>query len=174
MKIGNLTYISTMLFVLFTGTALAEPRNGFGLNAGLASHSMDDPGGSYKSSGLSLGLDYQFVLSDIFSVSPFLMTSAETSDISGVSMGHGILGVQLRYWAGDFFFGGHLGGYSEVGTNGSISISANGSGAGLVAGWENHAGGLYFMGQLDSANLKYDYWDAKLSAFRFSVGYRWK
>jgi hypothetical protein len=77
------------------------------------------------------------------------------------------------------FFGGHLGGYSEVLTasSGSVSASLSGSGggAGLVAGWEKPDGGWYVMGQLDSATIKYSgFADTKLSAFRLSAGYRWK
>ncbi|MGB9092794.1 MAG: hypothetical protein WCB93_01620 [Gallionella sp.] len=182
MKTGNLLLSAAALFVLLTGTALAEPRNGFSLNAGLSSHTMEDQCSfciSYNSSGLSLGLDYQFALSDKLSINPFLMTSGESTSISGVTASHGILGVQLRYWAGDAFFGGHLGAYSEVltATSGPLSISSRGSGggAGLVAGWEKPNGGFYVMGQLDSATLKYSgYADTKLSAFRLSVGYRWK
>lgn len=178
MKTRNLILNTAVLFSLLTGTAVAEPKNGFGLNAGLASHSLEDQCascGSYSSSGLSLGLDYQFALSDKFSISPFLMTSGESTSVSGVNAGHGILGVQLRYWVGDMFFGGHLGGYSEVLTSGSMSLSGSGGGAGLVAGWEKPDGGLYVMGQLDSATLTWDrFSDTKLSAFRLSVGYRWK
>lgn len=179
MKLRNMLLNTVVLFALLAGTALAGPQNGFGLNAGLASHSMSDPAGSYKSSGLSLGLDYQFAISDNLSISPFLMSSGESTDMTSVTAGHGILGVQLRYWAGDTFFGGHLGGYSEVLTAsvGSLSVSSSGSGggAGLVAGWENPDGGLYVMGQLDSATIKYSgSADTKMSAFRFSVGYRWK
>ena len=167
---------AVILFSLLTGTALANPQNGFGLNAGLVSHSRDCGGcvGS-STSGLSLGLDYQFALSDKISISPFLMTSSETSsNVSGTTIGHGILGVQLRYWAGDMFFGGHLGGYSEVITSGSVSLSGSGGGAGLVAGWEKPDGGLYVMGQLDSAEISYSGANIPISAFRLSVGYRWK
>jgi hypothetical protein len=181
MKTRNMIFTAAMLFVLLTGTALAEPRNGFSLNAGLASHTMKDQCAfcsSYNTSGLSLGLDYQFALSDKLSINPFLMSSAESTNTSGVTASHGIFGVQLRYWAGDMFFGGHLAGYSEVLTasSGSLSasVTASGGGAGLVAGWEKPDGGLYFMGQLDSATLKYDFWDKKLSGFRLSAGYRWK
>jgi hypothetical protein len=182
MKIKNLLFNATVLFVLLTGTAMAEPKNGFGLNAGLASHTMKDQCAfcsSYNSSGLSLGLDYQFALSDKISLSPFLMSSGESTSSSGVTAGHGILGLQLRYWTGDMFFGGHVGSYSEVLTAsaGSLSVSSSGSGggAGLVAGWEKPDGGLYVMGQLDSATVRYSgFSDTKLSGFRLSVGYRWK
>lgn len=179
MKTCNLLISSALLLILHTGAAIAEPKNGFGLNAGLANHSMTEPGGSYTSSGLSIGLDYQFALSDKLSISPFLMSSGETTNFSGMTAGHGILGVQLRYWAGDVFFGGHLGSYSEVLTAsiGSLTVSTSGSGggAGLVAGWEKPDGGLYVMSQLDSATIKYSgSADTKLSAFRLSVGYRWK
>jgi hypothetical protein len=182
MKTGNLLLNSAVLFVLLTGTAAAEPKNGFGLNAGLVSHTMKDQCtfcSSYNTSGLSIGLDYQFALSDKLSLSPFLMTSGESTSNSGVTANHGIFGVQLRYWAGDVFFGGHLARYSETLTasSGSLSASVSGSGggAGLVAGWENPVGGLYVMGQLDSATLQYSgFPDSKLSAFRLNAGYRWK
>lgn len=177
MKSRNMLLNTAMLFTLLTGTALAGPQNGFGLNAGLVGHSRDCGGCVADStSGLSLGLDYQFALSDNLSISPFLMTSAESnSNASGTVVGHGILGAQLRYWAGDMFFGGHLGGYSEVITNGGLSLSGSGGGAGLVAGWENPDGGLYVMGQLDSATIEYSgLADIKFSAFRLSMGYRWK
>jgi len=182
MKKRNLLLNTALLFIFLTGTAVAEPKNGFSLNAGLASHSMKDQCSfcnTYSSSGLSLGLDYQIALSNQFSISPFLMSSGETVNVSGGTVGHGILGLQLRYWVGDIFFGGHVGGYSEVRTytTGPFSISASGSGggAGLVAGWENPDGGLYVMGQVDSATIKYEgSSDTKLSGFRLSAGYRWK
>jgi Outer membrane protein beta-barrel domain len=179
MKIRNILVQTAMLFALSTGTAVAEPKNGFSLNAGLASHNRDCNGCTGSStSGLSLGMDYQFALSDKFSISPFLMTSSESSsNVSGTTVGHGILGAQLRYWAGDMFFGGHLGSYSEVLSNGGTSVSGSGGGAGLVAGWEMPDGGWYVMGQVDSAKVTYttlSNTDIKFSAFRLSVGYRWK
>lgn len=177
MKTTNLLLNSAILFVLLTGTAVAEPKNGFGLNAGLASHNRDCGGcAGSSSSGVSIGGDYQFALSDKFSLSPFLMSSGErNSNVSGSTIGHGIFGAQLRYWAGDLFLGGHLGRYSEIITNGSVSLSGSGGGAGLVAGWEKPDGGLYVMGQYDSAKVKYSgLSDIKFTGFRFSVGYRWK
>jgi len=150
----------------------------------LASHSMTDEYSngstySYSSAGLSLGLDYQFAVSSNFSISPFLLTSGESTNISNVTANHGVVGVQFRYWVGDAFFGGQIGGYSQVltFTSGSLSVSGSGSGggAGLVAGWENPDGGLYVMGQVDSAKIKYSTpGQTKMNAFRLSVGYRWK
>ena len=177
MKLSSIFLNALAISILFTGAAHANPQNGFGLNAGIASHSRDCGGclGS-NSSGLSLGLDYQFAVADSLSINPFLMTSGETnSKVSGTTIGHGILGVQLRYWAGDMFFGGHIGSYSEVITSGAASLSGTGGGAGLVAGWENPDGGLYVMGQVDSATAKYSgLTDIKFKGFRLSAGYRWK
>ena len=177
MKMRYTLLNTAMLFALLTGTAMADPKNGFSLNAGLASHNRECGGCTGSStSGLSLGLDYQFALSNNLSISPFLMTSVETSsNVSGTTVGHGILGGQLRYWAGDMFFGGHLGSYSEVLATGGLSLSGSGGGAGLVAGWENPDGGMYVMGQVDSATVNYSgLSDIKFSAFRLSLGYRWK
>ena len=178
MKINNLLFNTTILFVLLTGTAAADPKNGFSLNAGLASHNRDCNGCTGSStSGLSLGLDYQFALSNNFSISPFLMSSSESvKNVSGMTAGHGILGAQLRYWAGDVFVGAHLGSYSEVFVSGGTTIySGSGGGAGLVAGWEKPDGGLYVMGQFDSATISTPgYLDNKIAGFRLSAGYRWK
>ena len=177
MKTINLLFCIAMMFAFLTGTAVAEPRNGFGLNAGVASHNRECGGciGS-STSGLSLGIDYQFALSDKWSISPFLMTSGESvKNVSDVTAGHGILGAQLRYWAGSVFFGGHVGSYSEVLRENSVSLNGSGGGAGLVAGWEKPDGGLYVMGQFDSATVAYSgLADVKFTAFRLSGGYRWK
>jgi hypothetical protein len=169
------------LFGLGTGTAQAEPKNGFGLDAGLTTQHMTSPAGNYQSRGLSLGIDYQIVAASNFSINPFLMSSGENT--SGTATGntkaaHGILGLQFRYWIDDIFVGAHVASYSEVlsVTNGNVtnSTSVNGGGVGLVAGWEDPNSGLFIMGQLDSANLKYPTATNKLSGFRLSLGYRWK
>lgn len=177
MNIRNMILVSVLLSSSFSGAAIAGPKNGFSVNAGLASHNRDCGGCTGSStSGLSLGMDYQIAVSKNFSINPFLMTSSETNkNISGTTVGHGILGVQLRYWAGDVFVGAQLGSYSEVLVSGNTSTSGNGGGVGLVAGWEKPDGGLYVMGQFDSAKVKYSgASEIPFTAFRLSVGYRWK
>lgn len=181
---------AALALAMFAGTAQAAPQNGFSVNGGLISSSVNTTvtGGlftglaySYSGSGLSLGMDYQIALGQNFSLNPFLMLSGET--ISGlgnnITGNHSILGLQARYWfAQGVFVGGHVGSYSETvtanGTNVTVSTSASGPGAGLVAGWENPNGGLYFMGQIDSAKLNYTNTDTKMTDVRLSVGYRWK
>lgn len=171
-----------ILSAFSAGSAQAEPKNGFALDAGLTSHRMTNPvTGNYQSTGVSLGLDYQFAVSDSLSLNPFLMTSGETvsgSVAAGTMAGHGMLGLQLRYWIDNAFIGAHLAGYSEVlsNTTGNVttSTSAHGGGLGLTAGWEKPDGGLFVVGQLDSANLKYPTSTSKMSGFRLSMGYRWK
>ena len=98
MKTINMIFSATILFAFATGNAMAEAKNGFSLNAGLVSHNMQDqcPCSSYDSSGISLGMDYQIAVSDRFSINPFLMTSGEGTNYSGVTANHGILGVQFR------------------------------------------------------------------------------
>lgn len=177
MKTGYSLLTTAILFASLAGTAWAEPQNGFSLNAGSSSHTRDC-GGCVGSStaGLSIGVDYQFAISDTLSFNPFLMSSGETnSNMPGATVGHGIVGAQLRYWTGDMFLGGHVGSYSEVISSGGLSLSGTGGGAGLVAGWEKPDGGLYVMGQYDSAKVNYSgLTEIKFTAFRLSVGYRWK
>jgi hypothetical protein len=169
------------LLAVGAGSAIAEPKNGFGLDGGIVTSHMSNPLGNYQSSGLSIGIDYQFAISESFSINPFLMSSGESTSgalIPGTKAGHGILGLQLRYWINDMFIGGHLASYSEILSNsvGNITASttATGGGAGLVAGWENPNGGMFVMGQLDSAKLQYTGSTSKMSGFRLSMGYRWK
>lgn len=170
------------LFTFGASAVHAEAKNGFGVDAGVVSNRMTNPVvGSYQSSGLSLGLDYQIAISPDFSINPFLMTSGENASgavVPGTTAGHGILGVQLRYWIDDIFIGAHLASYSEVLSNAvgntTVSTTANGGGAGLVMGWEDPKGGMFVMGQLDSAKFQYTGSTSKLSAVRLSIGYRWK
>ena len=150
MKLKHLLF-SSLLLSVYAGAAHAEPKSGFGLQGGFASHSMSGTitaGAmtgqplSYSSSGLSLGIDYQIALTPNFSINPFLQSSGESTSgnlVPGVTAGHGILGLQLRYWAGDMYFGGHVGSYSEVlnNPNTGLSTNATGNGYGLVMGWED-------------------------------------
>jgi hypothetical protein len=174
----------SLLFIAFSALSLqcyADPKSGFGVDFGIARHGMTPQNGSssYSSAGISLGLDYQIALSRKFSLNPFLMTSGESSSVSNVTIGHGIAGLELRYWAdNNMFFGGHLASYSEVqtATVGTVTVSASGSGTGvgLVAGWENPRGGFFAMGQVDAADISYSGNITKMNGVRLSIGYRWK
>ncbi len=184
MKMKLVLSNAAVLLALYAGSACADPKNGFSLNAGLiksnatATMTATGAGASYSGTGLSLGLDYQIAVSPNFSVNPFLMTSSESTSgalIQGTSAGHGILGIQLRYWADDVFFGAQVGRYTEALVNSNLPTTrASGNGAGLVVGWEDRNSGLYVTGQLDSAKVHYVDANVKLSEFRASIGYRWK
>jgi len=182
-----------VLFVICAGDALAEPKSGFGLNLGATSNKMDGatiPGGTayaYSSTGMSVGIDYQFAVSDSFSINPIFMSSGEDASGStlqaGTSAGHGILGLQLRYWMGDAFIGGHIGKYVEVlstvttvngNTTVATDVGASGGGRGLVLGWEPSSSKWFVMGQIDTASIDYLAANVKLTGYRLSIGYRWK
>ncbi len=183
MKKSHVLAATVMVLGLGAGAAHAEPKSGLGVNAGLVASRMNDPvAGSYQSSGLSLGLDYQFALSNSLSINPFLMTSVEPASGTAIAAGthatHDMIGLELRYWIGSAFVGGHLFTQSEVLsiTNGNVTTStnANGGGLGLVGGWEDPHSGLYVMGQLDGGRVHYPASTTKVSEFRLSIGYRWK
>lgn len=184
MKMKIVLSNAALLLALHAGTAYAEAKNGFSVNAGLVNNNMNSTmiatgrTFSYSGTGMSLGLDYQVAISPNLSLNPFLMSSSESTSgalVSGTTAGHAILGLQLRYWADDVFFGAHLGRYTEALLNPNLpTVRASGNGAGIVAGWEQPDGGLYVMGQLDRATVQYTDANVKLSGFRLSVGYRWK
>lgn len=174
---------AVMALGLGAGPAHAKPASGLGVNAGLVASRMNDPiVGSYQSNGLSLGLDYQFALSNSLSINPFLMTSGEpasgTAIAAGTHAAHSMMGLEMRYWIGSAFVGGHLFAQSEVLsiTNGNVTTStnANGGGLGVVGGWQDPNSGLYLMGQLDGGRVHYPASTTKVSEIRLSIGYRWK
>lgn len=181
-------YTALMLALGISDNALADqPANGFGLFAGVSSHDMKAQPAvtqDYGSAGLSLGIDYQFGIADSFSINPFLMSAGERGSGSKTdySVGHGILGVEGRYWPStEFFLGLHIGSYSEVlqTKSSNVSSSASGGGMGLTLGWENSAkdsvyGGLFVTLQLDKAKIRYDNSDVDLTGARLHLGYRWK
>lgn len=199
MRIRILFLKALMLLIISEGNAFAAAESGFGLNAGRTSNQMSGttkPGGtaySYSSFGLSIGMDYQIALSDSFSISPMLIVSAEESLTSTLqagtifsgpqppnSAGHGILGLQFRYWIDDMFIGGHVGSYTEFlsninpNTNTTTDTIGEGVGRGLVVGWEPSKSKWFLMGQIDTANIDYTSAKVKLTGTRVSVGYRWK
>jgi hypothetical protein len=179
-------YILPALLALMAATtsgAQAKPVAGFGLDAGLIASRMNDPvAGSYQGNGLSLGLDYQFAVSESLSLNPFLMTSVESATGGNLQSGtramHDNFGLELRYWISNAFVGAHLFSQTEVlaHTVGNVTTSttASGGGFGLVGGWEDPASGLFVMGQLDGARLHYPTSTTKASEARLSIGYRWK
>lgn len=189
-----------VLSLLAAGNALAAPESGFGLNLGTSSHRMDGTmmaGGttySYSSSGgINIGMDYQFAVSDHFSINPiFMISSGESLSsttqagtvFSGAqppdSAGHGILALQLRYWMGDVFIGGHVGSYAEFlsnansNTNTTTSTVGEGMGRGLVIGWEPSKSRWSLTGQIDTASIDYTNTNVKMVGTRINIGYRWK
>lgn len=181
-----------LIVCLASFSAFAEPKEGFGIYVGGVSSSMD---GEFKSnsiiagtkysntsSGFSAGVDYQFVLSDFLSINPIWMSSSES--ISGdvkssvKSVGHGILALQVLIWAGDLYFGPHIGNYSEVlvsedSNSEMVSTAATGPGGGFVVGYK--IGDKIFVNlQYDNAKIEYIDADENLQGIRFHVGYRWE
>lgn len=190
--------IALSMSFIFTGNVWADAKSGFGLNFGSVSNHMAStitvasPGlpvgtaKSYDSSGISIGIDYQIAFSPDFSLNPFLMSSGEdaTGDVnSGTMAGHGIFGIQGRYWLGNWFFGAHVANYSEVltqttnttaTTTTSTTTAAAGRGEGLVIGWEPSSSKWFLMLQGDYAKIKFADADVDLTGARLSIGYRWK
>lgn len=181
--------LSAVLVILLGASAQAlaeQPANGLGAFGGISSHSMSQSGTNmdYSSSGLSLGIDYQFGLADSFSLNPFLMSAGESvsGGITNTTAGHAILGVEGRYWIDkEYFLGAHIGSYSEAlqSNSSNVSTSASGGGAGLTAGWENNSkdgkfDGIFVAAQIDNAKIRYNNSDVGLTGLRLHIGYRWK
>jgi hypothetical protein len=169
--------------------AWAAPKQGFGLYGGIANHSsqgkftegpLDGESFSIASSGISIGGDYQLPVGDNVSINFLFMSSSEgasSSELDIDAAGHGLLGLEGRYWFGDTFAGVHVGRYSEalVSTKGGSTSSTGGAGTGfgVSVGWAKPDSGLFVVGQYDSATIAYSDAESKLTGFRAQVGYRW-
>ena len=176
-----------LLLYAVTPVASAAPKSGWSVFGGAASHSssgeitkgtLQGSTFSISSSGLSIGGDYQFALSDEFSLNLFLVSSSESASSTELlidSAGHAIWGIQGRFWMEGLLVGGHIGNYSEVlsDTNAGTSVVSTGFGSGLVVGWESE-GGLFGAVQIDQVTVKASDASTNVSGTRLHVGYRWK
>jgi hypothetical protein len=153
--------------LIFSASAYAAPQNGIGAYAGIIAATEGGTG----SSGLSLGMDAQFALSENLSLNPYLMLSAER-DASSAGVADGLAGLQLRRWFGTWFAGGHMFEHDRVVySNGSVQSSAYGIAGGLLAGVEyaNGWGAEVQADLLESSNTS----DNKRNAIRLNLTYRW-
>lgn len=177
--------------MLVAGAAWAQqpeftPRDGLGLMIGQANHDHDaeTDGGttfSYSSTGLSLGADYQFALTDFYSLSFFYQSfggDVSSDDINGEESSHTVFGAQVRRWFEQLYLGVHYGRYTEeLQFENGFTTEGDGPGFGAVIGFEREDG-LFFMGQVDYATLEFDAtpafpaFDSDLFGTHLLIGYR--
>ncbi|MES1981819.1 MAG: hypothetical protein V4443_05015 [Pseudomonadota bacterium] len=148
-------------------TASASPQNGIGAYAGVIS--ATEAGSA--STGLSAGVDAQFVINDRWSLSPYLLISAERNSAS-TSVADGLAGVHVKRWFGDWFAGAQIFEHDRViYGNGNAQSSAYGLGMGLLAGFEYASGwGAQVQADLlESSNIS----SSQRNAVRLHLVYRW-
>jgi hypothetical protein len=174
------------LAAMFATPAWPAAKSGFGIQIGYASHTSSGEitegaltGAEFEvtSSGTSIGIDYQLALSDSISISPFLISSAESAESDELivdTSGHGILGIQIRFWLDTVFIGGHVGSYSEVLSGDAGDESGRGTGYGVVIGWESRDSGLFLSLQSDQAKIEYSDAESDLTGARAHIGWRFK
>jgi len=177
--------------LLLTGQAAqARPHEGWSAMGGFASFTsrgeftdglLDGETFEIKTSGYSIGADYQFALSDRLSLNPILMTSGEsaTSDeLDVATASHGSIGAQIRYWWDAWFLGGQIALNTEnVVLEDERSDPLNGSsiGIGFVGGWET-ASGWFVTINTEGYNVSYKEpaaADTSVGGIRIQGGYRW-
>lgn len=168
---GNKTYLRIGLIaasVFLSGIAVAAPQNGIGVYLGMIGATQNN---SVNSSGLSLGVDAQFVLNDNWSLAPYLMVSSERDNASH-TVSDGLAGVSLRRWFGEWFAGPQVFEHDLiVMSNGTVNSSAYGLSGGLVAGFE-YANGWGAEAQADlfeSTMVR----GVQRNALRLHLTYRW-
>lgn len=180
MKKLSVLFLVILAALVASAQALAQPGSGLGLYAGFSQSTLKSGPLEIDTDGPSFGIDYQFALNDLVSISPFYTFSDEEGDFtfSGIpfnaDLEYTILGVQVRFWFDGFFVGGHAARYELDFTFESGGISGSGSedgtGAGVIIGWEGE-NGIFVTGQYDSASLEEG---DKFTGTRVHVGFRFK
>ena len=178
----NLIFSAVFLtFVVSSTTLFAGPMKGFGLFAGTASHTTTDEAlVETSTSGMGFGLDYQWVFKDILTSRLMMNLSNESLETcANCNYSNTIVGLEGRYWMGDFFAGLHAGSLSHSVTtenpDGTINdpIVGSGSSAGLSLGYEAPGGFIAnFLTVFSSIEFE-DGTTADLSGVRLLLGYRW-
>jgi hypothetical protein len=164
----------------------ADPQQGPALIGGVAIHKGDvvvanSQVTDFVSGGLSVGVEYQWVLSPEFTWATYGQTSVEAIDGSAAksyeATFHNALGAEFRYWEGSKYVGVHGAAYQEAmlaksGT-GAKNTQAPGWALGLTGGWEGNSGWLVTL-QVDLAQVTYTNAVHGLTGIRAGIGYRWK
>ena len=160
-------------------SAWAAAETGFGISGGISSTDADELG-IRDNVGPAIGFDYQFALSDQFSLSPFLQYASEEGKIDVAPFGSFDVtvktlsyGVQARGWVDEFFAGGHLAAYDLTLDLLGSSASESGFGFGAVLGWEAE-GGFFAHLQYDSFTIGSGSNEIDLTSTRVFAGFRFK
>ncbi|MBU3916490.1 DUF3575 domain-containing protein [bacterium] len=185
MKKAILITAFATIVLLFSGKARAEPGNGLALMAGYAEHHyrlVQDTKADliFTGTGIAFGMDFQFVVTDQWSINTALQWSFEnTTDIfnvpgntEGTVFTYNAI-FQTRYWFNNIYICPQIGIYYEIFTSHSDQVfSQRGVGGGFAVGWEGKNGWL--------VNLQYDLETAapigvdNIQIYRLLVGFRWK
>lgn len=159
--------------LFFPGSIITgKPLNRIGYNIGYLSNNYsieftDGVTREFKSSGLGLGVDAQFLATETVTLNPFLMISKENSDLAGLNFFNVFGGLQARYWIDRYFIGTSLAYYMTV-ISGGNTTSYVGPGVGINGGWEN-PNGFFISLRLDKA-----FHGAEQAGYSIHLGFRWK
>ncbi len=124
----------------WTVAAQAATDNGFAVYVGGVHSNDSDISGYGTGKGFALGVDAQFVVSDDWSLNPYLLLSSETTNQTyDVVNGEG--GLQARYWIGSWFLGPQFLFHDTLlKQSGTVGQSLYGPAVGLTFGWEGKSG----------------------------------
>ena len=167
---------ATILLLFLLGTNAQAIENGFAVWGGVSSLEIENLEISSPEGG-SVGVDYQIVLSDIFSVNPFFMYTSNNASIKTVFGSFNFtlttlsLGGEGRFWMGDFFYLAlNAAAYNLELTfdEGGSSTSNSGTGFGFGLGIETDSGFLVKTG-FDQVDIDGDTnsWARLLVGWRF-------
>ena len=152
----------------FAGIASASPENGIGVYVGPIVATED----GVASTGLSMGMDALFMINDAWSISPYLLVSAER-DSESRTVADGLVGLHLRRWFADWYAGAQFFEHDRiVFDNGNALSSVYGLGFGVLAGFERADGwGIETQADLLEPTHIPGVWR---NAIRLHLTYRWR
>lgn len=168
-------------FALCPVHAYSSPQNGGGISVGYVNHksyAISYPL-SYTSSGFVLNSDYQFAIGSIGSAGIFaslpLVENNEGNLKAGLTTKHGGLGMEVRIWSNDFYYGLKVGQYYEKIQGSGFDTGGSGIGIGMSFGWENISG-LCVNGNFGTVSSVpvFTNTDVNINSYSVNLGYRWR
>ena len=175
-------FLVVMMVFLSTSNVRAEQPEGFSLTGGIVNHSLSDSTEEdYKTSGISITGDYQWMINEPWTINMFITSSGEEAEqcpLDDCLVSHLIMpGVEGRFWMDQFFMGLHMGIFQQMRSatvNGEV-VETEGVGisTGLSLGyaWPN---GYLISLMTESASVQYVRGASKTSGLRLQFGYRWR
>ena len=189
MKKAAIIFLVSIAFnSLLVSNLFAKAESGFGIFGGLSNANISGTGSDTDFTGFDFGIDYQFAISDGFSLNLFAIQSSGDGDDVVLppftieqELDLTIVGLQARFWFDNLFLGAQLSSVKPtltvtiqpLGLSGSGS-GGSGGGVGGVIGFESDGGFMIYVQHDIFSTDNAGGTSTDFTSTVFNVGFRFK